>query len=218
MKKIFLFFSFLCLAGATFCQIPASSYDSSFRTLYKELALHPWHRNSRGIFQDSVIRRWDRDIAIFVEGGSSKDRREILDKLKNTIAFLSPALSNKIRISFAVDKSAANYLISLTHYGINGWHLTWDGLNNIYNCSVNINTRLTFNRDQQAALASHYLLHSLGDFVSMSNTAPVVSNMRYWRQDLNDIDLQIVRLHYSDNIKPGMAKKDIDKVFSAQSN
>jgi len=218
MKKIFLFFSFLCLAGSAFCQNPASSYDSSFQKLYKDMALHPWHRNSRGIFQDSVIRRWDRNIAIFIEGGSPKDRKEILTKLKNTIAFISPALSNKIKISFADDKSSANYLIRLTNFGINGWYLKWDGLNNIYNCLVNINTRTTFNHDQQTALVSHYLLHSLGDFVSMPNTPPVASNMRFWRQDPNDIDLQLVRLHYSDNIKPGMAERDIDKVFSAQGN
>ena len=218
MKKIFLFFSFIYLAGTARCQSPASSYDSSFQKLYKEIALHPWHRNSRGIFQDSVIRRWDRDIEIFIEGGSSKDRKEILDKLKNTIAFISPALSNKIRISLANDKSSANYLIRLTNFGINGWYLKWDGLNNIYNCLVNINTRVTFNRDQQAALASHYLLKTLGDFVSMPNTTPVVSNMRFWRQDLNDVDLQIVKLHYSDIIKPGMAERDLDKVFSMHSN
>jgi plasmid maintenance system killer protein len=218
MKKIILFFSFICVIETAICQNQARQYDSSFKAFYKTLALHPGYKNPRGIVRDSVIRRWDKDINIFVDGGIGKERKEIIAKLKNTIALIYPALNNKIKISFADDKSSANYLINLNIVGENRWYLKWDRMDNIYSCIVNINTRITFNYDQQAALASHYFLKTLGDFTYPQDAPLVVSNMRLWRQDINNIDLQILRVHYSDDIKPGMAEKDIDNFFSTHSN
>jgi hypothetical protein len=215
MKKLILFIKFICIAGITLCQNQTQSYDSSFRELYKTIALHPDHMDRRGIIHNPVIKRWDKDIKIFIEGGSAKSRKEILAKLKNTIAVISPALDNKIKISFTNDKPSANYLISLDFIGRrNGWYLKWDGLDNIYNCVMQVNTRTIFNRDQQAGLVSHYFLKSLGDFIFEKVDPPVVSNMDLWRHDINDTDLQILKLHYSDDIKPGMREEDIDKLFS----
>jgi hypothetical protein len=218
MKKSILFFGLICVIETAICQNQAQSYDSSFKAFYKTLALHPGYRNDRGIINDSVIRRWDKDINIFVEGGSGKERKEIIAKLKNTIALISPALNNKIKISLVDDKSSANYLININVVGQNRWYLKWDGMNNIYSCIVNINTRITFNRDQQAALAAHYFLKTLGDFAFTANAPVIVSNIRLWRQDINDVDLQILRVHYSDDIKPGMAEKDVDNFFFMHAN
>ncbi len=213
MKKFLLFLHFICIAGMAICQDQSTSYDSSFRELYKTIALHPGYINGGGIITDPVIKRWDKDIKIFIEGGSTRSRREILAKLKNTIAVISPALNNKIKISFTDDKPSANYLINLDVAGRSGWYLKWDRLDNIYSCVVIVNTTSVFNRDQQAGLVSHYFLKSLGDFIVTKNDPPVVSNMRLWRKDINDTDLQILKLHYSDDIKPGMNDKDIDRFF-----
>lgn len=213
MKKIIFLFSLVCITEIALSQNTTQLYDSSFREVYKMLALHPGHRNSRGIIFDSVVRRWDKDIKIFIEGGSARSRREMMDKLKNTIAIISPALDNKIRISFVDDKASANYLVNIGTTGTSGWYLKWDGLNNIYSCQLLINTKTIFNGDQQLALLSHYFLQSLGDFVFTPNAPVVVSNMRLWRQDINDLDLRILKLHYSSDIRPGMAKKDLDQFF-----
>ncbi|HMH23916.1 MAG TPA: hypothetical protein VK563_19155 [Puia sp.] len=222
MKKISFFFSFICLAVTALCQDQAPSYDSSFKALYKAVALHPGHRNSEGVIHDSVVRKWDKDIVIRLEGGAGKSRKEILGKLRNTIALISPALDSKIKISFTDDKASANYFIDLDYIGRrSGWYLKWDALDNIYSCRMLVNTRIIFNRDQQAALVSHYFLQSLGDFIFnqkdrsdfIKNDPSAASNMSLWRQDINNIDLQILRLHYTSDIKPGMAKKDIDQYF-----
>jgi hypothetical protein len=218
VRKLIFPFIFICIGRiVASCQNQEQSYDSSFRELYKTIALHPNHINRRGIITNPVIKKWDKDINIFIQGSSAKVRREIIAKLKNTIAIISPALDNKIKISFTDDKSSANYLINLNFTGRNGWYLKWDALDNIYNCVMDVNTKFIFNREQQTALISHYFLKSLGDFITES--APlVVSNMRLWRQDINDVDLQILKLHYSNDIKPGMAEKDIDNFFSRHSN
>lgn len=226
MKKLIFFLPLLCVIATAFCQNQAPSYDSSFRALYKAVALHPGYRNRQGIMHDSVIKRWDRDIKIFVEGSSSKSRREVLAKLKNTIAIISPAMENKIRISFTDDKSSANYLIDLNFRGSSGWHVKWDGLYNIYSCMILINTRTIFNLEEQAGLVSHYFLQSLGDFVFSQKDRPVfvkddpavATNISLWRRDISGIDLQILKLHYADDIKPGMAEKDIDQFFARHAN
>lgn len=223
MKRIPLFFSFLLVMGTVFAQDHNQTNDSSFKALYKAVALHPGYRNSRGIVNDSVVKRWDKDIMIYIEGGTSKSRREIISKLENTIAAVSPAVNNKLKISFTDKKYSANYLINLTTVGGSNWYIKWDGLFNIYNCIVTVNTKLIFNYDQQAGLVSHYFLQSLGDFVFNRKDRPVftkndpsvASNMTLWRQDINDIDLRILKVHYADDIKPGMAEKDIDQYFDA---
>ena len=226
MKEITLFFSFICCIGTAFCQNQSHPYDSSFKALYKAVALHPGRTNRLGKSTDSVIKRWDKDITIFIEGGSSKERKEIRNKLDNTIALISPALNNKIKISFTDDKHSANYLVSLNATGSSGWYIRWDFLYNIYNCTVTVNTKVIFNQDQQAGLVSHYFLQSLGDFsfsqkdrlVFIKNDPSVASNMTVWRQDINSIDLQILKLHYADDIRPGMAEKDIDQFFERHAN
>ncbi len=226
MKRAAFFVSFVCIIGTAFCQNQAQSYDSTFRALYKAVALHPGYVNRNGIVNDSVIKRWDRDIKIYVEGGGSKSRREIVGKLKNTIAVISPALNNKIQVSFTNDKPSANYLINLDFTGRSGWHIKWDALSNIYSCVMSVNTKEIFNYDQQATLVSHYFLQTLGDFVFSRKDRPVftkndpsvTSNMSVWRQDINGIDLQILKLHYADDIKPGMAEKDIDQFFDKHNN
>jgi hypothetical protein len=218
MKKIIFFLPLISITVLAFGQDNAQRYDSSFRDWYKRIALHPGHVNRRGIIQDSVVRRWDKDIVIFVEGGTPGSRRAIRTKLKNTIEIITPSLDNKIRISFTDKKSTANYVIDLNCQEISGWYEKWDALDNIYSCELRINTTAIFNFDQQAALVSHYFLKTLGDFGYTPNTPMVVSNMRLWRQDINDMDLQILKLHYSDNIRPGMGKMEIDKFFSGHEN
>jgi hypothetical protein len=218
MKKLIFLFSFICIAATVaLCQDQQQSYDSSFRELYKTIALHPGYINGRGIITKPVIRKWDKDITIFIEGGSRKNRREIVAKLENTIAVISPALDNKIKILFTNDKSSANYLIDLSSGAASGWYLRWDNLGNIYNCVIQLNTYKIFNQKQLIGMASHYFLKSLGDFITIT-APPVASNLASWMQDINEVDLQILKLHYSSDIKPGMTWKDVDKVFSTHND
>jgi hypothetical protein len=75
-------------------------------------------------------------------------------------------------------------------------------------------------------MISHYFLQSLGDFVFNSkdrsvypkNTPSLASNMSLWRNDINDVDLRILKVHYADGIKTGMAGKDIDLYFEGHSH
>jgi hypothetical protein len=227
MKKYTLFLGFICLIGSAFGQAPvAPAYDSSFKAIYKAAALHPGYINMHGVMHDSVVRRWDRDIVIYITGEDRKSRKEILDKLKNTIAVVTPALGNKIKISFTDDLARSNYLIDLDFRGRSTWLLRWDNQENIYNCRVLVDTKHIFNLDQQADLISHYFIKSLGDFVFswedrtnlIKNNASVASNMSHWRQDINGIDLAILKVHYADDIKPGMNRAAIDQYFEKHSN
>jgi hypothetical protein len=224
MKKTTLFIGFICLIGSAFCQAPV--HDSSFKAIYKAAALHPGYVNRRGVMHDSVVRRWDTDITIYIRGENRKSRKEILEKLKNTIAVISPALNNKIKISFTDDLARSNYLIDLNYLGRSTWLLRWDNQNNIYNCRMLVNTRYIFNLDQQADLVSHYFIKSLGDFVFSQEDrtnlikydSAVASNMSHWRQDINGIDLEILKIQYADDIKPGMNRAAIDRYFEKHSN
>lgn len=227
MKKYTLFIGLICLIGSAFGQAPvAPAYDSSFKAIYKAAALHPGYINRRGVMHDSVVRRWDRDITIYIRGEDRSSRKEILNKLKNTIAVISPALGNKIKISFTDDLASSNYLIDLDYRGRSGFFLRWDDQDNIYNCRILVNTGYTFNLNQQAELISHYFIKSLGDFVFshedrtnlIKNDASVASNMSHWRQDINGIDLQILKVQYADDIKPGMNRTAIDQYFEKHGN
>ncbi|HEY6899173.1 MAG TPA: hypothetical protein VI233_00960 [Puia sp.] len=222
MKKLLLLFGCTLLIGAVFGQ--GQSYDPSFKNLYKAVALHPYYRNSAGRFHDSVVKRWDRDIRIYVQGSDKSIRKEVLNKLRSTIELITPALDNKLHISFTKNKQSANYLINLDSKGRSGFFIKWDSRFNIYSCQLLLNTRLIFNGDEQAGHVSHYFLQSLGDFVFNQNdrngllkTDPATSsNLSYWRQDINDTDLRILKLHYADQIKTGMSAKDIDQFFDRQ--
>jgi hypothetical protein len=224
MKKYTLFLAFICLIGSAYGQTIA--YDSSFKAIYKAAALHPGYINRRGVMHDSVVRRWDTDITIYVRGEDRRSRREILDELKRTIALITPSLGNKIKISFTDDLARSNYLIDLNYRGRSGWFLRWDNKQNIYNCRMLVDTKYIFNVDQQAALISHYFIKSLGDFVFswedrtnlIKYDASVASNMSHWRQEINGIDLEILKIQYADDIKPGMNRVAIDQYFEKHSN
>jgi hypothetical protein len=218
MKKFLFFPIFMCVACSAFSQDHPTMYADSFRTLYKSIALHPSHVDFRGKRTNPVIKKWDKDITIYVEGSTGKDRREVLEKLKSTVSLISPSLENKIRVSFTKNKAVANYIVDLDNRGPNRWSLKWDDQGNIYSCIVRINTSDLFNLDQQAAVVSQYFLKTLGDFVMSDDTLPTVFNMRNWRKDVNEVDLQILKLHYSDDIKPGMSAKDLDDYFARHSN
>jgi len=224
MKKSTFFLALICLIGSAYSQGPV--YDSSFKAVYKAAALHPGYINRRGIMHDSVVRRWDKDIAIYIKGEDRKSRKAILGELKNTIALITPVLGNKIKISFTDRLSSSNCLIDLDFRGRSGWFLRWDNQENIYNCRILVNTSYIFSLDQQAALISHYFIKSLGDFVFsweartnlIKYDSSVASNMSHWRQNINGIDLEILKIQYSDDIKPGMNRKDIDQYFEKHSN
>ena len=226
MKRIALLSGCICLMATAWSQSQSPLYDSSFRALYKAAALHPGYANRRGVIHDSIVKRWDKDITIYITGSDGKSRKEILERLKNTVSLISPSLNNKISISFTDEKRNANYLINLDYNGRSGWHLKWDALGNIYSCILFINTREIFNHEQRAGLASHYFYQSLGDFVFnkkeravlLKNDSTIASNVSVWRRDINDIDLRILKVHYSDDIKPGMVEKDIDQFFTTHNN
>ncbi|HVU57159.1 MAG TPA: hypothetical protein VHD83_18990 [Puia sp.] len=225
MKRTALLVSFVCMMSAAWSQGQPSVNDSSFRAVYKAAALHPGYSSRNGIVYDSVIRRWDKNIVIYVIGGAGKEKRAILGKLKNTISLLSPSLS-KISISFTDEMRSANYLIDLDYKGRSHWYITWDALGNIYKGNIYLNPRQIFNADQQASLVSHYFYQTLGYFVFnrkdrdelLKGDPSIASNIFVWRHDINDLDLRILKLHYSDDIKPGMAEKDVDQYFDKHTN
>jgi hypothetical protein len=218
MKKLALLACLLFYLGPVFCQHAIIMYDSVFQDLYKQVALHPIRINRQGKLYEPVIKKWDKDISIFIEGGSLNSRTHIEQKLKKVITEISPALDNKIRIYFVNDKSVANYLIRLDTIGSNtSWYLRWDAMYNIYNCVVSVDTKTVFNLDEQADKVSSDFLKSLGDFSVSQLEKPVSSNMVLWRKDVTETDLRILGLQYSDDIKPGMKEKEIDKYFFTHS-
>ena len=221
MKNFIFLIGFLSVLSGLFAQNQTQSYDYSFKTLYKAVALHPGYRNKAGKINDSVIRRWDKDIKIFIEGGNAKCRREIQHALRDLITRISPAIGDKIKIFFTDEKYSANYLVNLNGVGRSSWYIKWDGNQNIYSGLIVINTNAVFNRDEQTERVTHYFLESLGDFVLDhkdrsnfdKNDPTMAANISAWRHDISDVDLQILKLHYSDAIKPGMSEKDLDLVF-----
>jgi hypothetical protein len=218
MKKPILLVCLLFCTCTAFCQHSAMLYDSVFQDLYKQVALHPPRLNRQGKLYDPVIKKWDKDISIYIEGGSLNSRAHIEQKLKKVVSEISPALGNKIKIYFVTDKSVANYLIKLDTVGSNtSWYLRWDAMFNIYNCVVTVDTKTIFNLDEQADKVSSDFLKSLGDFSVSQLDKPVSSNMVLWRKDITETDIRILGLQYSDDIKTGMREKDIDKYFFAHS-
>jgi hypothetical protein len=218
MKKPILLVSLLFCVNSVFCQHSAMIYDSAFQVLYKQVALHPPRLNRQGKLYDPVIKKWDKDISIYIEGGSLNSRTHIEQKLKKVVSEISPALGNKIKIYFVTDKSVANYLIKLDTVGSNtSWYLRWDAMFNIYNCVVTVDTKTIFNLDEQADKVSSDFLKSLGDFSVSQLDKPVSSNMVLWRKDITETDIRILGLQYSDEIKTGMREKDIDKYFFTHS-
>ena len=209
-----LLFCLISSGSSIFGQNTVPIYDSSFQDLYKQMALHPPTLNSRGKVFQPVIKKWDQDISIFIEGGSAESRNHIELKLKKLITDITPALGNKIKINFVANKSVSNYLIKLDTVGQNSsWYLRWDALFNIYNCILTIDTKTVFNLDEQAGKVSSDFLKSLGDFSVGQLEKPISSEMVVWRLNITQTDLRILELQYSDEIKPGMKEKDIDRYF-----
>jgi hypothetical protein len=207
MKLYLLMFSILLNFSTLLGQ---EIYNNEFQKIYNQIAFN----QGRYKKNDLMIKKWNQDIKIYFEGDSLDYLKAATDSL---IQKLSPCL-NKLRINTVSKKVDANYLIkvidtSYTYYDQSGYYESWTSRGSIYRCIYVINRVTTFNRIEHIKLLRSDFMKSLGFFTFNKVNTSVNSCMFDHLIDITDFDCEVLRLHYSDDIKSGMSKKDVKDFF-----
>jgi hypothetical protein len=211
MKTYIILFPLLLNFSMLFGQ---KTYNDEFQNIYEKIAFSKGHNPGNKL----VIKKWNQDIKIFFEGDSLDYLKLAMDSL---IQKLSPCI-NKLRISVVSKLADANYLIRVidtsgSYYEQPGYYENWTSGSNIYKCTLIINRNTAFNRLEQITSLRSFFISSLGYFTFVEVDYPVNSCMYDQFSDVTDFDCKVLNLHYSENIRSGMSKKDV-KIFFRKNN
>lgn len=207
MKTHIILFSLLLNISALFGQ---NIYNDQFQNTYNKIAFNPGSYSSDNL----VIKKWNQDIKIYFEGDSLDYLKFAMDSL---ILKITPCI-NKLRINIVSKLADANYLIrvidtSHNYYEQNGFYMNWTSGSNIYKCTLIIDRKTAFNRVEQLTSLRYNFVRSLGYFTVVKLDNPINSCMYDQFIDVTDLDCNVLKFHYSDDIRSGMSKKDVKKIF-----
>lgn len=205
MKKFVSAFLLLLLYSSILAQKSISTHDASFREVYTQISLRSSAADGK-----KIIRKWDRDLKIFAEYGITNNMKEELEKIFREI---NPLLGD-IKIVWAANKDAANFIITFDKQQKTTYNLTWDVGGNIQRATANINTDEGFNADELQRKAQQFLVKALGNFAfkdtDIKDEKAKKCNLAYYKIDLTPFDLEVIKFHYSKGVETGMYEKDLE--------
>ena len=168
---------------------------------------------------DVTIKKWTSDINIYCDG---EWNNELLRELDTIINDLTP-LMGSVKINVVKQKWAANFIAYIgsptiystsiepktapyIRYNSAMFWIYWSGRNHIYKGSMWIDP--TFSEKQLKHVLREELTQSLG---LMNDSWKYTNSIFYqgnsgWVTSYSDIDKQIIKILYSDRIRPSMSK------------
>lgn len=214
MKLLIIVFTIM-LFGCSDAQI-ANKYTKGELDYFYEVALG-------AEFGDSipVVKKWKDDILIKVNGAPTEDDINTIKTIVNDINDLLGSVNVKIvdenenvKITFSPESEFAdldpNYVP--TDYGF-FWALWYDDNYAIYEASILISSS-----DIAQAERSHLIREELTQSLGLMNNSNKFENSIFYQERTNitaysDIDQAIIALLYLPQIKPGMTKVEISRLF-----
>lgn len=193
-------------------EVPYEYKDSLFLKEYKKLVYNKDNLNIK-LTKKPTMKYWKSEIKVYFDSTvTSPNRRELTKFFK----FLDKAIDS-LKIAVVNDKTKSNYFI----YFINkpddinweerirsqtdGYYLSWDGRQRIYNCTLKLDTQKIYNQEQQIIALKKDFLFSLGNFYAIENRAckSYFSSCFSIDKEFTPEDLELLKYHYSYGICKG---------------
>jgi hypothetical protein len=227
IRKIIIFsfifllgiFSVCCLAYDEPTPIPSQtqnpeSYTDNEIEYFTEIALGAEYGNNI-----QVIRKWDSDIKIKINGNpNEKD----LQSLNQVISDINSLIGDKVYLTVVnTDQNIDINFVPLSNFSIcnaepgNYGYFNCRWRNNvIYECDICIATDDSLLQEERSHMIREELTQSLG---LMKDSFKYSDSIFYegWTQTLNysEIDRKIIEILYSEDIRPGMTKYEVERVL-----
>jgi len=166
-----------------------------------------------------VIRRWDSDIKIKINGNpNEKD----LQTLNQVISDINEIIGDKINLSLVDSNQNIDInFVPLSDFSICNaapgnygyFNCKWSN-NVIYECDICIATDDVLLQEERSHMIREELTQSLG---LMNDSLGYRDSIFYeewtYTQKYLEIDKKMIEILYSDKIKPGMVKQEVESVL-----
>lgn len=193
--------------------VPYEEKDSTFLEIYKDLVFKK-HQEPKNISKNKLkMRYWKKPIKIYFTKNVDETVKQELTKFAK---YLSSEIDS-LNITFVKKIEKSNYLI----YGYNSendsiydtrikksandYYISWDGNQRIYDCKLQINANSYKNKEDLILESKKLFLGTLGHF-NKTNLLPkesILSSLYYKNKTFTNIDLEILKYHYSYGICKG---------------
>jgi hypothetical protein len=200
--------------------IPVETGNSQYRytdkeiEYFTEIALGTEYGNNI-----QVIRKWDSDIRIKINGDpNEKD----LQTLNQVISDINEIIGDKINVSIVnTNQNIDISFVPLSDFSIcnaapgNYGYFNCKWRNNvIYECNICIATEKTLLQEERSHMIREELTQSLG---LMRDSLKYRDSIFYegWTQTqrYSEIDRKMIEILYSENLRPGMGKEEIESIL-----
>ncbi len=181
---------------------------------FTEIALGTEYGNNT-----QVIRKWDSDIRIKINGNpNEKD----LETLNHVISEINEIIGDKISVSIVkTNQNIDINFVPLSDFSIcnaapgNYGYFNCKWRNNvIYECNICIATENNLLQEERSHMIREELTQSLG---LMRDSLKYRDSIFYegWTQTqrYSEIDRKMIEMLYSENIRPGMRKEEIEFIL-----
>ncbi|SHF86955.1 hypothetical protein SAMN05444483_10341 [Salegentibacter echinorum] len=204
--------------GKNKVKVPYEEKDSTFLELYKNVV----YGTDQSPKDPMFMRYWKDSVKVYFEpsvpGSQANELMEFGNKISKNIDSLN------IKRVFTIDDS--NYRIYYLNSEYNtdfeprivnksGYYVHWNGKNQIYKTDLKINTSQTDNDNYIFELLKFQFFRSLGYFRSSKklDCRSYLSACRVPRQ-LTDIDLELLKYHYSYGVCKGVNLEDFEELHN----
>jgi hypothetical protein len=192
-------------------KVPYEEKDSIFLERYKDIVFNKKYHKSQKNFP--TMKTWKTEIKIYVDKSINKN---IIREFKEFTKYIDKEVDS-LKIIFVNVKDKSNYFI----YGVKdgtsenldvriinkeGYYLEWNKKQNIYRCSVKLNTQNTLSDVQIESSLKVNFIRTLGYFYPEPNQPDCTSYFSLCPSDQKTFgkkDLEILKYHYSYGICKG---------------
>lgn len=188
--------------------VPYEYKDSTFLNYYKQVAFR--HKND-SISGETKMKYWKNGLKIYFSKSISKQNKKELLKLAeildNEIDSLSITEVKKVEESNYIIyyEGDFEYESRMSNYKNTDYYMYWNGNNQIYKCTLRIDTDENFNEMLRLKQMKRYFIQSLGHFRLQDKfkCSSYFSNCYSTDKALSDFDLELLKYHYSYGICKG---------------
>jgi hypothetical protein len=195
--------------------VPYEIKDSVFLENYKDIVYQKYHFKKPK--KEIRLRYWKKEIKIYFTKNIDK---KVRNEVKKFAKFLAKNIDS-LNISFVNKLEKSNYLI----YGINSdndynyepriknnkvsYYAFWNNKQQLYSAKLQVDSRVYKNKKDLILKTKKMFLNSLGMF-NWSYRLPKEGyfSLKYYKnKEFTDLDLEILKYHYSYGICKGMTLK-----------
>lgn len=187
--------------------------DSLFLETYKELVYDKLNLSKQKRTKNiPTMKIWKEEIKVYFDSTvTNKNRRELVKLMK----FIDKEIDS-LKIKIVNSKEKSNYFIYFLNKPSDidwdsrikdkdGCYISWNGKQQLYNCTMKINAKIIYNEKEQLMLMKKHFIWSLGyfSFLKDRDCKSFLSNCVSLDKELTKEDLELLKYHYSYGICKG---------------